>query len=397
MTMTQPAIARLTAALAMALTLACGSLDHGLARGATAAPARLVGSPSAAPHIRLMHNGKIAFVSYNGAPTINVINPDGSGFRRVLPRCFRPGKGCEITGLSWSPGGRKLAFLRGFNTARSGSEPGPAYYLTDVSLNVMNADGSGAKQLARCESDCFDTSPSRLSWSPDGSRILFSRRGSLYSVNVSSGRLVRLTTCSAPSLSEAGKNGCYDWSPAWSPDGSRIVFSRNTSRLVIIRATGSGMQQIVNLPGQYPAHASWSPDGSRIVFDAGDAIDEVRANGSHRSLLFSGSRGSGPDMPSWSPDGAHILFYDHPIVRPNATRSSGRIAVVWMMNADGTHQQRLFHSTCCAPGGGTATWSPDSTRIAFSLGGIYLIYADGRHLHRLTSTFDVGPVWRPVP
>jgi Tol biopolymer transport system component len=375
MTTTRPRVLRLTAAAVLVVTFAV--LGHATVRGATA-------------HPQPVHNGKIAFVSYNGAPFLDVINPNGSGFRELTLRCFRPGGGCQIARLAWSPDGRRLAFLRGFLAPGSG----PAH---DPSLNVINADGSGAKRLAGCGQNCFDANPSRLSWSPDGLRLLFSRGGSLYSVNVSSGRLVRLTTCNAPSLSEARKNGCYDWSPAWSPDGSRIVFSRNASRLDVIRATGSGLQQLVNLPGQYPTHASWSPDGSRIVFDAGDGIYEVRANGSHRSLLFSGSRGSGLDMPSWSPDGTHILFYDLPIVRPNATRSSGRIAEVWRMNADGTHRQRLFHSTCCAPGGGTATWSPDSTRIAFSLGGIDVMDVDGRNLHRLIDTFALDPVWRPIP
>ena len=133
------------------------------------------------------------------------------------------------------------------------------------------------------------------------------------------------------------------------------------------------------------------------MFDAGDRVYAMNANGSHRSLLFSGSRGSGPDTPLWSPDGTHILFYDRPIVRPNATRSSGRIAEVRVMNANGTRLRRLYHSNCCVGGIFTAVWSPDGRYIAFALGGIYLMDAHGRHLHRLIGNFAVDPAWQSVP
>jgi Tol biopolymer transport system component len=57
-------------------------------------------------------------------------------------------------------------------------------------------------------------------WSPDGSRILFdsNRSGNLdiYSIGANGGGLMRLTD-----------NVADDWQPAWSPDGQRIAFQRS--------------------------------------------------------------------------------------------------------------------------------------------------------------------------
>lgn len=56
-------------------------------------------------------NGKIAFA--NGASELDVINPDGSGQRR-LAGCVVAN--CVIGGYAWSPNGKYVAFLRGVDT-----------------------------------------------------------------------------------------------------------------------------------------------------------------------------------------------------------------------------------------------------------------------------------------
>ena len=92
-------------------------------------------------------NSKIAYTQSaaggQGSGGLYVVNPDGSGKRRVV----------ETAGHatpSWSPDGRRIAFQ-----TRSG--PG---------LAVVNADGSGQQNL---------TTGSYPAWSPDGRRIAFVR------------------------------------------------------------------------------------------------------------------------------------------------------------------------------------------------------------------------------
>lgn len=61
---------------------------------------------------------------------------------------------------AWSPSGEKIVFVRGFEG--------------QTTLWIMNADGSGQRQLTRIHGDM---SPA---WAPHGSRLVFVRNGSLY-------------------------------------------------------------------------------------------------------------------------------------------------------------------------------------------------------------------------
>lgn len=58
-----------------------------------------------------------------------------------------------------------------------------------------------------------------------------------------------------------------DWQAAWSPDGSRIAFSRgtnNNSDIFIVNADGSGLMQLTH-GIENAADPAWSPDGRKIV------------------------------------------------------------------------------------------------------------------------------------
>jgi hypothetical protein len=75
------------------------------------------------------------------------------------------------------------------------------------------------------------------------------------------------------------------------------------------------------------------------------------------------------------------------------------------MNADGTDQQRIYHSGCCVGEWSAPIWSPDGTMIAFaadSAGGVYAINADGSGLKQLIPSpyFSGSPSamsWQPRP
>jgi len=66
--------------------------------------------------------------------------------------------------------------------------------------------------------------------------------------------------------------GCASFAPAFTPDGSRIVFASNKHdcdgrkfELYSIRLDGSGLEQVTNFGG-FTAFPEFSPDGKKLVF-----------------------------------------------------------------------------------------------------------------------------------
>jgi Tol biopolymer transport system component len=325
-------------------------------------------------------NGKVAF---SDPFNLYAVNQDGSG-RRRLARCMS--RSCEIRAYAWSPGGKRLAFLRG---NRGRTKP------SNLSLFVVKADGRGMRRLAGCGEPkwrgCGDFVGSLLSWSPDGSRLVVTRRGSLYVVNVDRAGYRRLTNCDTSS--------CFDMHPVWAPDGSRIALARwevrrRSQSIYSVKVDGTDLARLTNLPG-YSGDPVWSPDGSRIAFDAwgegqDDRIYTMTADGSDLTLLTSGARGSGPGRPSWSPNGAQIVFFNTP-GSPGAFS-----AEVWLTKADGSERRRLYQSDCCIGTWARPIWSPDGRYIAFGVGlstggeenGIFVMKTDGTQRRQLTGAVE---------
>lgn len=127
-------------------------------------------------------------------------------------------------------------------------------------------------------------------------------------------------------------------SPSWSPDGSRIVFSAidnsGTNDLYIYDIGPERLRRLTNdiYDDRDPA---WSPSGDEIVFSSdrnsyGDRgkynLFTIRpSNGDMRYLTFGNESYYSPQ---WSPDASSLLF----------TSDRGGAKNVWMMRFDSTHQ-----------------------------------------------------------
>lgn len=97
-------------------------------------------------------------------------------------------------------------------------------------------------------------------------------------------------------------------SPAWSPDGAKLVFTQGQT-LYTIPATG-GNPALLGVQGSnYQYHPDFSPDGSLIVFDSGSNVYTVPANGGQTKVFNSDYHyyyNENLSNPVWSPDGKQI-------------------------------------------------------------------------------------------
>jgi Tol biopolymer transport system component len=237
----------------------------------------------------------------------------------------------------WSPDGRKLAF----DSARADSSPNDSSATNDIF--TMNADGSGVTKLTDSVGSSADAA-----WSPDGSLIAFdSDRGrypsqqGIYVMRSDGSNVRRITTLPA--------NAANDLAPRFSPDGSRLVFTRYRGKdqsekaaLFTVRLDGTQRAQLTPF-ALHAGDADWSPDGRRLVFEAypnpaafGN-VYVIGANGHDlRNLTHNPVGKAGSADPVWSPDGKKILFLDNRTVA-----GVGKTGLA-TMNPDGS--ARLFLS-----------------------------------------------------
>jgi Tol biopolymer transport system component len=149
----------------------------------------------------------------------------------------------------------------------------------------------------------------------------------------------------------------------YSPDGTKIIFSRPAGRngyndIWTMNADGSNMVNLTNTQDNIEAFPSYSPDGTRIAYTfaspAGVEIYVSNTDGSNRKPLTTG----GYDLlPLWSPDGARVAFMS---LRGAQVRGGYQI---WVVNAAGTNLKQV---TSNATANEYPVWSPDSSQLAYS-------------------------------
>jgi TolB protein len=245
---------------------------------------------------------------------------------------------------------------------------GKLAYFYGAQVFVMTSNGSNARLLGA------GLSPA---WSPNGRRLVFDtivdRNYDVWTMRADGKDRRRVTRDPAP-----------DYFASWSPDGAKIVFTSDRGSgedLYVIGVGGTGERRLTDDPAP-DWGAAWSPDGSRIAF-AGNArgnleVEVVNADGSGR-LALTDDPARDYD-PAWSPDGTRIAF----------TSERDGNANVYVMNADGSNVVRL---TDDPEGDYRPAWSPDGRLIAFESErdpavfdrDVYVMNADGASQHRLRS------------
>ena len=297
---------------------------------------------------------------------IYIMDEDGGNLTRLT----------EIGGVhypQWSPDGKSILFV---------------YQVDQMAQEQMAVLDIKSRQIMEFAGTKSPRSP--CIWSSDGQRIAFvtyksSSRPNIYVMDAGGGSVKQLTN--SPN---------EDVYPAWSPDGSKVAFSRvdnGQADIYMMDADGNNVQQITDSP-EAEMQLDWSPDGKKLVFVSADlilpTIYVIDADGNNRRRLIEGSGVYA--FPDWLPSG-QIGFMSY---------EDGSIYVV---DADGGVPELVIENqrklAMMIP-----TWSPDGKRIAYQIvtasgtkQGIYVSDLDGgneRLVIDVADPFDGGFLsWSP--
>jgi Tol biopolymer transport system component len=224
---------------------------------------------------------RVAFIrtTPDAQQSIDVMNADGTNAHTVIAESRLVPEPPE-----WSPDGSKLSYTIYPDLSAS----------TDRDIWTVNADGAGATPLI-----AGPTWDSSLSWSPSGDKVVYADIAGIMIANPDGTNPVALTTA----VTGGGDDG-----PRFSPDGTKIVWSRRAAsgsdtQIWRMNADGTGQTQLTSQPG-VNAGPRYSPDGKRLVLmqqpggSSGTNTAVMNADGSGLYTLFTGEDAWYPD---WQP------------------------------------------------------------------------------------------------
>ncbi len=248
-----------------------------------------------------------------------------------------------------------------------------------------------------------------MTMSPDGTNLkpLVADRGGAWAPR---GRLMApgspssataTSTSSTPmglGLARITDGSVWDFAPDWSPDGTKIAFSRETTTggpadVYVMNADGSAQTNMTNNVA-FDAHPAWSPDGTRIAFVSnreGVWLPPV----CHEPRRERSAAVWGHTAP-WFRSGL--------VARRDASRVLEGHRTALRLQGHCRGRRRWIERACdrvrsSASRLSSPSWSPDGTKIVFERGWkISVVNADGTGLHDLTAgppLYQSGPAWSP--
>ena len=279
----------------------------------------------------------------------------------------------------WSPDGRWIAF-----TSNRGDK---------ISVYLVPPEGGEPRRLADTgwpplDLDSFDGVLGEQPWSPDGGRLVFSRKR-----QDGSGELVQLDLATeSETVLTQPPAGAQDCDGAWSWDGRRLAWSRHLpgSRTELwVRDLESGEDRLLVTEPVRAWSPAWSPDGLLLLYGASEGLLPGL-----RAIPVSGGE---PSPVTIGPGFAREANLSR--TGRIMTSTFSHVTDLYLQPLDGGAARRL---TAHALDNFCAQVSPDGRTVAYmsSRTGDYEIWAldlATREERRLTSdpANDSWPAWSP--
>jgi TolB protein len=320
------------------LIVGCGSA------GAPTAPLRARPTFAATPDLV----STIAFTSTRDNPT------DQLAAEIYLMNPADPGNPHRVTNNDWgdafpalSPDGKHIVFDS--NRLRTDAEP-----FNTSDLFVMNIDGSDQQWLTRGSSASWSRTGDSVVYHASASGAGLPIKTDPGAATTDSdiwlldvGACLALgADCRSIAINITNSPSAIDDDADFSPDGKKIVFTSHavgdnptnsvTAELYMINLKTGKTKRLTDNAEEERAPA-WSPDGTRIVYmcrKGGADFEICVMNVDTGDVQQLTDNTVGDLTPTWSPDGAQIVFH-----RP----LSGRFQL-FLMNADGTGLTQLTNS-----------------------------------------------------
>lgn len=225
-----------------------------------------------------------------------------------------------------------------------------------IDVFTMTADGANVRRITSANGHMLYRNPA---WSPDGMQLaLECGTPPLWDICI-----VPADGSAAPRrLTSGSEVGYSSEAPDWSPDATRIAFQSNRDAVpspgprgtirgydvYLMSAEGGEVRRVSTTPtGRATLSPAWSPDGAKLVVAStrdGDTIQWglyiLSANTGSIEPLTQDRTPYGYGHPRWSPDGRLIVFHSN---RDGAKRTIDEVEL-YVIGSDGTHMRRLTNN-----------------------------------------------------
>jgi len=278
-----------------------------------------VARPDLSEHYQITNNEHALALSPRWAPNglylvyqLIVLGEDGGleiwlyDFEKKQNINLTPNRVERISGISWSPDSRYLAFG---NIGHSGE--GTDIYQIDIQT----------KQITNLSRD-FPGRDEYPTWSPDGSLIAFASDRGVEAETTLNIWIMDSNGTNPRNLTSNDGDGWHDTMPAWSPDSSYLAFYRYSAREDAASRSGPAGLWVTDVKDtiesffyefvspEYSDPPVWSSDGLYIAFNHGveDLVDIWLCHtGSRETIKINDEEGYFGEI-SWSPDGRAFIY-----------------------------------------------------------------------------------------